>query len=55
MSNFRAYTDPGNLASPKILLHCGLEKVGEIELTKPTDHGARLAPLFRISQRPLAR
>jgi RimJ/RimL family protein N-acetyltransferase len=51
VETIRAYTDPSNLASQKILLHCGLEKVGEIELTKPTRHGARHAPLFRISQR----
>jgi len=55
MATIRAYTDPSNLASQKILLHCGLEKAGEIELTKPTRHGARHAPLFRISQRALAR
>lgn len=54
MATIRASTDPSNLASQKILLHCGLEMVGEIELTKPTRHGARHAPLFRISQRELA-
>jgi len=56
----RAYTDPSNTASQKVLLHCGLINVGEVELTKPTRHGARRAPLFRISQpefckRPLNR
>jgi RimJ/RimL family protein N-acetyltransferase len=51
MATIRAYTDPSNLASQKVLLHCGLKKVGEIELTKPTRHGERRAPLFRISQR----
>jgi RimJ/RimL family protein N-acetyltransferase len=55
VETIRAYTDPSNLASQKILLRCGLEKVGEIELTKPTRHGARHAPLFRISQRAPAR
>jgi RimJ/RimL family protein N-acetyltransferase len=55
LATIRAYTDPGNLASQKVLLHCGLEKVGEIELIKPTRHGARHAPLFRISQQALAR
>ena len=55
VETIRAYTDPSNLASQKILLHCGLEKVGEIELTKPTRHGARHAPLFRIPQRAPAR
>jgi RimJ/RimL family protein N-acetyltransferase len=51
MATIRAYTDPSNLASQKVLLHCGLKKVGEIELTKPTRNGERRAPLFRISQR----
>jgi RimJ/RimL family protein N-acetyltransferase len=55
LATIRAYTDPSNLASQKILLHCGLENVGEIELTKPTRHGARQAPLFRISQQAPAR
>jgi RimJ/RimL family protein N-acetyltransferase len=55
LATIRAHTDPRNLASQKILLHCGLEKAGEIELTKPTRHGARPAPLFRISQRAPAR
>ena len=54
LETIRAYTDPSNLASQKVLLRCGLAKVGEIELTKPTRNGARRAPLFRISQRPLA-
>jgi RimJ/RimL family protein N-acetyltransferase len=51
MPTIRAYTDPSNLASQKILLRCGLEPVGEIELIRPTRNGARRAPLFRISQR----
>ncbi|MGA7864228.1 MAG: GNAT family N-acetyltransferase, partial [Stellaceae bacterium] len=51
MATIRAYTDPSNLASQKILLRCGLEQVGEIELIRPTRNGARRAPLFRISQR----
>lgn len=50
METIRAYTDPRNAASQKVLLHCGLKNVGEIELLKPTRHGARHAPLFRISQ-----
>ena len=49
LPTIRAYTDPGNLASQRVLLRCGLERVGEIELSKPTRHGARRAPLFRIS------
>jgi hypothetical protein len=49
MKTIRAYTDLRNLTLQKVLLHCGLKKVGEIELTKPTRHGARRAPLFRIS------
>jgi RimJ/RimL family protein N-acetyltransferase/GNAT superfamily N-acetyltransferase len=48
LETIRAYTDPGNLASQKVLLHCGLKNIGKIELTKPTRLGARRAPLFRI-------
>jgi len=50
MATIRAYTDPANLASQKVLLHCGLKKVGEIDLIKPTRHGALRAPLFRIAE-----
>ncbi len=50
METIRAYTDPGNVRSQKVLRHCGLVHVGEIKLTKATRHGARRAPLFRISQ-----
>jgi len=50
MPTIRAYTDPSNLASQRVLLSCGLQRSGEIELIKPTRHGARRAPLFRISQ-----
>jgi len=50
LETIRAYTDPGNAASQKVLLHCGLKYVGEIELLNPTRHGERRAPLFRISQ-----
>ena len=49
VESIRAYTDPSNAASQRVLLHCGLVNVGEIELIKPTRHGARRAPLFRIS------
>jgi RimJ/RimL family protein N-acetyltransferase len=49
LQSIRAYTDPGNTASQKVLLHCGLKYVGEIALTKPTHGGERVAPLFRIS------
>jgi RimJ/RimL family protein N-acetyltransferase len=52
METIRAYTDPSNLASQKVLLHCGLKQVGEIEPIRPTRNGARHAPLFRISRRP---
>lgn len=51
MATIRAYTDPSNLASQKVLLRCGLKQVGEIELIRPTRNGAWRAPLFRISQR----
>jgi RimJ/RimL family protein N-acetyltransferase len=48
LKTIRAYTDPGNAASQKVLLRCGLKNVGEIELLGPTHHGERRAPLFRI-------
>ena len=51
IETIRAYTDPDNVASQKVLLRCGLKKIGEIALVKPTRLGARRAPLFRISQR----
>jgi [ribosomal protein S5]-alanine N-acetyltransferase len=54
LETIRAYTDPGNAASQKVLLHCGLQNVGEIELLKPTHHGERRAPLFRISRPELS-
>ena len=55
LETIRAYTDPGNAASQKVLLRCGLQNVGEIELRKPTHQGERRAPLFRISRpRPAA-
>jgi len=46
----RAYTDPANAASQKLLLHCGLVQVGEIDLITPTRQGASRAPLFCISR-----
>jgi RimJ/RimL family protein N-acetyltransferase len=52
IKTIRAFTDPGNSASQKVLQYCGLERIGEIELIKPTRNGAHCAPLFRISQRP---
>ncbi len=51
MATIRAYTDPSNLASQKVLLRCGLKRMGEIDLIRPTRNGARRAPLFHISQR----
>jgi len=54
LKTIRAYTDPGNTASQKVLLHCGLKRVGEIELPAPTRHGERRAPLFRISRPEIA-
>lgn len=51
MATIRAYTDPSNLASQKVLLRCGLKQVGEIGMNRPTRNGARRAPLFRVSQR----
>jgi [ribosomal protein S5]-alanine N-acetyltransferase len=51
MTTVRAYTDPANAASQKVLRYCGLTKVGDVELSRPTRNGARRVPLFRI-QRP---
>ena len=48
VQTIRAYTDPANAASQKVLLSCGLKNAGEIELTKPTRNGAQRAPVFRI-------
>ena len=53
LTSIRAYTDPANAASQKVLLHCGLARVGEIDLTRPTRNGARRAPLFRIMRPPV--
>ncbi len=50
LQTIRAYTDPSNAASQKLLLCCGLKNVGEIELVAPTRHGARRAPLFRVTR-----
>jgi RimJ/RimL family protein N-acetyltransferase len=46
----RAYTDPSNARSQKVLLHSGLRQVGEIDLLTATRNGACRAPLFRISR-----
>jgi [ribosomal protein S5]-alanine N-acetyltransferase len=44
-----AYTDPENIASQRVLLHCGLQPAGEIELATPSrTSGARRAPVFRL-------
>ena len=48
LETIRAHTDPGNAASQKVLLACGLKRIGEIELLQPTHSGERHAPLFRI-------
>jgi RimJ/RimL family protein N-acetyltransferase len=50
LTTIRAHTDPSNAASQKVLLHCGLQYVGEIELLRPTHDGATRAPLFRIAR-----
>ena len=54
LETIRAYTDPSNAASQKVLVRCGLKNVGEIELVEPTRHGARRAPLFRILRPEIA-
>jgi 8-oxo-dGTP diphosphatase len=55
LETIRAYTDPENAASQRVLLHCGLERVGDITLSKPTRQGAPRAPLFRIARLEPAR
>jgi RimJ/RimL family protein N-acetyltransferase len=50
ISTICASTDPGNAASQRVLLHCGLEHVGEIQLSTPTRQGAVRGPLFRVSR-----
>jgi RimJ/RimL family protein N-acetyltransferase len=54
IETIRACTDPSNAPSQRVLLHCGLKNAGEIELTKPTRHRARRAPLFHITRKNLA-
>jgi RimJ/RimL family protein N-acetyltransferase len=44
IETIRAYTDPSNVASQRVLLRCGLKNVGEIELLKPTRQGAPRPP-----------
>jgi RimJ/RimL family protein N-acetyltransferase len=48
LAAIRAYTDPDNLASQKVLLHCGLKPAGTVDLVRPTRNGAASAPLFGI-------
>jgi RimJ/RimL family protein N-acetyltransferase len=43
-----AEIDPDNTPSRRILLSCGFEQVGEVDLTEPMRRGARRVPLFRI-------
>jgi RimJ/RimL family protein N-acetyltransferase len=50
MSSIRAITDPDNAASQKVLLACGLRRVGNIDLAEPMRCGARRAPLFRTTR-----
>ena len=51
LETIQAITDPGNAASQKVLLACGLTKVGEIDLIEPTrESGATRAPFFRVSR-----
>lgn len=53
LDTMRAVTDPENAASQKVLLACGLQKVGDIDLAEPMRRGARRAPLFRMSRHDL--
>jgi RimJ/RimL family protein N-acetyltransferase len=55
LETIRAYTDPSNRRSQRVLLHAGLKQVGEINLIEPIRHGARRAPLYRISRRRQSR
>jgi N-methylhydantoinase B len=51
-----AHTDPENIGSQRVLLYCGLEPAGEIELEAPSrNSGARRAPWFRLSRAAWAR
>jgi RimJ/RimL family protein N-acetyltransferase len=48
----QAVTDPGNTASQKVLLACGLTRAAEINLVRPNRGGdAMHMPLFRLSRR----
>ena len=49
LETIQAITDPGNAASQKVLLACGLTRAGEIDLVEPTRaSGATNVPLFRV-------
>ena len=50
LDSMRAVADPDNAASQKVLLACGLERLGDIAIAEPMRRGARRAPLFRIVQ-----
>ena len=47
----QASAHPENVASQKILLACGLVRVGETELATPMRRGGRHCPVFAISRR----
>jgi RimJ/RimL family protein N-acetyltransferase len=49
LASIRAITDPDNLASQRVLLASGLQRVADIDLVVPMRRGARRAPLFRIN------
>ena len=49
LKSVRAYTDPANTASQKVLLSCGLAYLGDIDLPRQTRNGAHRAPLFHIT------
>jgi ribosomal-protein-alanine N-acetyltransferase len=51
LGTIQAHTDPGNAASQRVLLACGLKRSGEIDLAKPTrNSGAMRAQVFRMSR-----
>jgi [ribosomal protein S5]-alanine N-acetyltransferase len=50
-ASIAAFTDPDNVASQRVLLACGLNAVGEIDLAEPLRRGASRVPLFRIMKK----
>lgn len=53
LTSLRAVIDPDNVASQTVLLTCGLQRAGDVDLDHPMRRGARRAPLFRASRHDL--